>query len=93
MISSDEIYKAFPRGTKLTIMVKSYAPFGIFVQIPGVDISALIERPALKFPDEYPQIGTELEAFFLYFRDPKSLAVQRQLRLRAPRLIEKAVSV
>ena len=81
MISSDEIYKSFPRGTKLTVIVKSHAPFGIFVQILGVEISALVERPALKFPDEYPQIGTELEAFVLYFRDPKSPNFQRQLRL------------
>ncbi len=80
MTPSDEVKKHFPRGTKVSGVVRSHCPFGYFINIPGIEIPGLVETMELKPSEKYPDIGSEIEAVIIDFRDPIE-PLRRQFRL------------
>lgn len=81
MTPSDEVKKRFPRGKKVSGIVRSHCPFGYFINIPGIEIPGLVETIGLKLSQrEYPDIGSEIEAVIIDFRDPIE-PLRRQFRL------------
>jgi len=68
---------AFPNGTTVAGTVTVRAPFGVFVKLDDLpDVVALleiihfevrVEKPEhrIDFPDDYPEVGTRIEARIL----------------------------
>ena len=82
MTPTDEVNKRFPRGTKVSGVVRSICYFGYFVEIPGIEIRGLVETVGFfEFEREnIPKIGSKIEAVILQFRDSKKPS-NRQFRL------------
>jgi len=71
----DRVKTALPVGKKVHGTVLSHHPFGVFVQIDDIAFKGLVAIPDFKesgqrmTPEEYPPIGSEVEAVVLGFRD------------------------
>lgn len=64
----------YPVGTKLRGTVIRHKPYGVFVSIPNLDFEGLIQIPDFKDEgamtmEEYPKIGSLIEAVILGFKD------------------------
>lgn len=80
MTPTDEVNRSFPRGTKVSGIVRSHRPFGYFIEIPGTEIPGLVETILLDESEKNtPEIGSKVEAVILQFRDTGLLG--RQFRL------------
>jgi ribosomal protein S1 len=82
MTPTDEVNKRFPRGTKVSGVVRYISPFGYFIEIPGIEILGLVETvgPNESQGKNIPEIGSEIEAIIIQFRDSKR-PLSRQFRL------------
>ena len=90
MTPSDEVKKRFPRGKKVSGVVRSHCHFGYFINIPGIEIPGLVERVGLEGLERiYPAIGSKIDAVILDFRDSAE-PMRRQFRLSVhPKLLDK----
>lgn len=58
----------FPEGAIVRGVVKHHAPFGIFLDLADPDTDGLVRIPDFKdegrmTPEEYPPLGSEVEAY------------------------------
>lgn len=72
--SWNEIKKTLTVGTKLTGVVTKHWPFGIFISIPGIEFTGLVEIINFKdegtiTPSNYPALGSSVDVVVLGFRD------------------------
>ena len=87
MTPTDEVNRRFPRGTKVRGIVRSHTHYGYFVEIPGIEILGLVETILMDESEKksIPEIGSEIEAVIIQFRDPKVMSpkdsLKRQFRL------------
>jgi ribosomal protein S1 len=70
----DEIKDYLKVGTKVTGIVTRHFPFGIFVELPGIKFTGLVEIKDFKdegmmTPSEYPKIGSSVDAVVLAFKE------------------------
>lgn len=78
---TNEVMKRFPRGKKVSGIIRSHCHFGYFIDIPGIEIPGLIETIGLEPSErEKLKIGSIIEAVILHFRDSKE-PLKRQFRL------------
>ena len=89
----DELKDVLPVGTKVRCTVQRHAPFGVFVSIPESAFDGLIQITDFKdsgrmTPNEYPPLGSTIEATVLGFKETGKqiwLGVKRsQLRQAQP---------
>jgi len=82
MTPTDEVNKRFPRGTKVSGIVRYINYFGYFIEIPGIEILGLVETvgPNAMEEEDIPEIGSKIEAVIMQFRDSKR-PLSRQFRL------------
>ena len=82
MTPTDEVNQRFPRGTKVRGIVCSHTHYGYFVEIPGIEILGLVETILMNESEKksIPEIGSEIEAVILQFRDPKVMSPQDSLK-------------
>ena len=76
----EDINEQFPKGKKIWGIVCQHRHFGFFVKIPGIDILGLVDTGGYKILENYPDIGSEIEATILQFRDSKN-PLKRHFRL------------
>ena len=72
-------------GETVSCIVKEHHPFGVLVSLERTNLNGVIERIRMRAdgyqtPDEYPPIGSVIDAIVLGFRD-----VSRQVELVLPR--------
>jgi|SRR6516225_5700129 ribosomal protein S1 len=70
----DELKSTHPVGSKIRGTVLRHTPFGIFVAIPGSPFDGLVQITDFKdsgrmTPDEYPPVGSPIEAIVLGFKE------------------------
>lgn len=66
--------RTLPVGTRVRARVTRHWPFGIFVDIPNVPFQGLVQITEFKdegrmTPAEYPEVGREVEAVVLGFKE------------------------
>ena len=74
MQSWNQIKKSLKVGTKLTGIVTKHFPFGVFVSIPGIEFTGLIQitdfkDKGLMTPSDYPIIGSSVDVVVLGFKE------------------------
>ncbi|MBD2603999.1 S1 RNA-binding domain-containing protein [Scytonema hofmannii FACHB-248] len=72
--SWEEIKDYLKLGSKLTGVVTKHFPFGIFVALPGIKFTGLVEIPDFKdegymTPSEYPPVGSSVDIVVLGFKE------------------------
>ena len=72
--SWDEIKDSLKLGTKLKGVVTKHFPFGIFVALPGVKFTGLVQIPDFKdeggmTPSDYPAVGSSVDVVVLGFKE------------------------
>ncbi|MGE5660606.1 MAG: S1 RNA-binding domain-containing protein [Actinomycetota bacterium] len=72
--SWDEIKNSLKIGTKLKGVVTKHFPFGIFVAIPGIMFTGLVQIPDFKdegdmTPSDYPELGSSVDVVVLGFKE------------------------
>jgi ribosomal protein S1 len=79
---------AFPIGTRVRGTVVQHAPYGVFVDVPGIPFKGLVQITDFRdsgrmTPAEYPAVGSVVEAVVLGF---KEIGNQVWLGMRASQL-------
>jgi len=72
--SWDEIKDFLKVGTKLKGVVTKHFPFGIFVALPGIKFTGLVQIPDFKdeghmTPSDYPAVGSSVDVVVLAFKE------------------------
>jgi ribosomal protein S1 len=72
--SWDKIKDYLKIGTKLRGVVTKHFPFGIFVALPGIAFTGLVQIPDFKdegdmTPSDYPALGSLVDVFVLGFKE------------------------
>lgn len=72
--SWDKIKDSLKLGTKLKGVVTKHFPFGIFVALPEIKFTGLVELPNFKdegiiTPSEYPAVGSLVDVVVLGFKE------------------------
>ncbi|MEG3862271.1 S1 RNA-binding domain-containing protein [Microcoleus sp. herbarium12] len=72
--SWEEIKESLKVGTKLKGVVTKHWPFGIFVALPGIKFTGLVELDNFKDEgfltrDEYPTVGSSVNVVVLAFKE------------------------
>jgi ribosomal protein S1 len=72
--SWDEIKESLKVGTKLKAVVTNHFPFGIFVSLPGLKFTGIVQIPDFKdegnmTPSEYPPVGSSVDVVVLAFKE------------------------
>jgi len=72
--SWDSVKQSMRVGARVKGIVREHRPFGIFVSLDDVPFRGLIQITDFKdadrmTPDEYPNLGTALEAIVLGFKE------------------------
>ena len=62
------IRERYPEGTVVRGIVKHHAPFGVFLDLGDPDTDGLVRIPDFKdegrmTPEEYPPLGSQVEAY------------------------------
>jgi ribosomal protein S1 len=70
----EEIKESLKVGTKLKGVVTKHWPFGIFVALPGIKFTGIVELGDFKDEgfmtrDEYPAVGSSVDAVVLAFKE------------------------
>lgn len=81
MTLTDEVNKRFPKGTRVSGIVRSHTHYGYFVDILGIEFPGLVETILFdeSEKEKIPEIGSRVEAVILQFRDTGPFG--RQFRL------------
>jgi hypothetical protein len=67
---TDEVNKRFPQFKKIRGIVCMNCHYGFWVEIPGIEIRGLVDTTGVDII--YPEIGTEIEARVVQFRDSEN---------------------
>lgn len=72
--SWEEIKESLKVGTKLKGVVTKHFPFGIFVSLPGIKFTGLVQIPDFKdegsmTPSDYPAVGSLVDVVVLGFKE------------------------
>ncbi|MEG4961650.1 MULTISPECIES: S1 RNA-binding domain-containing protein [unclassified Microcoleus] len=70
----EEIKESLKVGTKLKGVVTKHWPFGIFVALPGIKFTGIVELGDFKDEgfmtrDEYPAVGSSVDAVVRAFKE------------------------
>jgi ribosomal protein S1 len=72
--SWNEIKNCLKIGTKLTGVVTKHFPFGIFVDLPGIQFTGLVQitdfsDEGIMTPSDYPMVGSSVDVVVLGFKE------------------------
>jgi ribosomal protein S1 len=72
--SWDEIKESLKVGTQLKGVVAKHFPFGIFVSLPGIKFTGLVQISDFKdeghmTPSDYPALGSSVDVVVLAFKE------------------------
>jgi ribosomal protein S1 len=72
--SWDELKDTLKLGIKLKGLVTKHFPFGIFVDLPGINFIGLVQIPDFKdegimTPSDYPAVGSSIDVVVLGFKE------------------------
>ncbi|WP_293128069.1 S1 RNA-binding domain-containing protein [Microcoleus sp. bin38.metabat.b11b12b14.051] len=72
--SWDEIKESLKVGTKLKGVVTKHFPFGIFVFLPHIEFTGIVQIPDFKdeghmTPSDYPAVGSSVNVVVLAFKE------------------------
>jgi ribosomal protein S1 len=72
--SWEEIKNSLQIGSKLKGVVTKHFPFGIFVVLPGIPFTGLVQIPDFKdkgdmTPSDYPAVGSSVDVVVLGFKE------------------------
>lgn len=72
--SWSEIKNSLKVGTKLTGVVVKHFPFGVFVSLPEIEFTGLVQITDFKdegimTPSEYPAVGSSVDVVVLGFKE------------------------
>jgi ribosomal protein S1 len=81
----DQVQNLFAIGDVVSCIVKAHHPFGVLVSLEHIPLGGVIERirmdtDGFQTPDEYPPIGSVINAIVVGFRD-----YSRQVELAMPK--------
>jgi ribosomal protein S1 len=72
--SWEERKESLKVGTKLKGVVTKHWPFGIFVALPGIKFTGILQIPDFKdegnmTPSDYPAVGSSVDVVVLAFKE------------------------
>ena len=72
--SWDKIKESLKVGTKLKGVVTHHFAFGIFVALPGIKFTGIVQIPDFKdegnmTPSDYPAVGSSVDVVVLAFKE------------------------